>query len=127
MSKFAVTYSLSHIHEVTVGIEAEDEAAAIRTAESLFDAGDIWDDTPAVPLLHDDFEEAPCALLEFKAEPVSEFTRDSTVEVLRLHSASRDLLHALEALIVWADYLGGFQAPQWKQASAAIAKAKGDH
>jgi hypothetical protein len=53
--------------------------------------------------------------------------RDNTVEVMRLQNASRDLLHALEALIVWAEYLGGFQAPQWKQARAAIAKAKGDH
>lgn len=55
--KYLVKYTLPYEHRVMVGIEAESREAAIARAESLFDQGEIWDDTPAVPLLGDDFEE----------------------------------------------------------------------
>src|SRR5699024_5278034 len=61
MTKYVVKYTLSYLHRVEVGIEADDPDKAVEQAEQLFDDGDIWDDTPACPLLFDDFEEDPGA------------------------------------------------------------------
>ncbi|HSH28976.1 MAG TPA: hypothetical protein VK971_03625 [Thiohalobacter sp.] len=55
--KYIVEYTLPYLHRVQVGIVAESEQAAIAKAERLFHEGEIWDDTPDVPLLFDDFEE----------------------------------------------------------------------
>jgi hypothetical protein len=57
MRRFVVQYELPYTHRVQVGIEAETPEQAIAKAQALFDAGDIWDDTPDVPLLLDDYEE----------------------------------------------------------------------
>lgn len=57
MKRFVVQYSLPFDHIVQVGIEAQTPEHAIAKAQALFDAGDIWDDTPEVPLLLDEFEE----------------------------------------------------------------------
>ena len=56
--KYVVQYTLPYTHRVMVGIEAEGAEDAIVKAEERFDCGDIWDDTPEVPLLYDDFEES---------------------------------------------------------------------
>jgi hypothetical protein len=43
----------------------------------------------------------------------------------RVLAAAPRMLNALEELIAWADYMGGFESPQWEQARAALAKATG--
>ena len=55
--KFIVSYTLPYVHQVMVGIEAASEEAALNKAQAFFDEGSIWDDTPQLPLLLDDFEE----------------------------------------------------------------------
>ena len=55
--KFIVSYTLPYVHRVMVGIEAASEEAALTKAQALFDEGSLWDDTPRLPLLLDDFEE----------------------------------------------------------------------
>jgi hypothetical protein len=55
--KYVIQYTLPYEHRVMVGIEATSRDEAIARASELFDQGDIWDDTPEVPLLFDDFEE----------------------------------------------------------------------
>ena len=42
-----------------------------------------------------------------------------------LHVAAPDLLEALEQLLEWESRMGGWGAPCWEQAHAAIAKATG--
>ena len=66
--KYVVQYTLPYEHRVMVGIEADSSDEAVRKAESLFDAGDIWQDTAAVPLLFDDYEEAGDSSLHFTVE-----------------------------------------------------------
>ena len=55
--RYVVEYELPYVHTVQVGIEAASSEAAEQRASALFDAGEIWDDTPDVPLLYDDFDE----------------------------------------------------------------------
>ena len=55
--KFIVSYTLPYVHRVMVGIEADTEETAIARASAHFNEGSIWDDTPRLPLLFDDYEE----------------------------------------------------------------------
>lgn len=55
--KYVVQYELPYVHRVQVGIEAESQEEAIAKAQQLFDSGDIWNDTPDIALLFDDYEE----------------------------------------------------------------------
>jgi len=42
-----------------------------------------------------------------------------------LFAASPEMLEALKALTAWASMMGGWEAPAWDAARAAIAKATG--
>ena len=66
--KYVVQYTLPYEHRVMVGIEAGSSDEAIRKAESLFDQGDIWQDTAEGPLLLDDFDEVGDSPLHFTVE-----------------------------------------------------------
>lgn len=70
--KHVVEYALAYNHIVRVGIDADTEAEAIAKAKELFDAGDIWNNTPAVPLLMDEFEEQEDNLLDFVVHSVAD-------------------------------------------------------
>lgn len=66
--KYVVQYTLPYVHRVMVGIDAGSSEEAIRKAESLFDAGDIWQDSAEVPLLLDDYDETGNGPLHFTVE-----------------------------------------------------------
>jgi len=66
--KYVVQYTLPYVHRVMVGIVADNPHAAIKRAEALFDAGDLWQDTDEVPLLFDDYDEAGEGPLQFTVE-----------------------------------------------------------
>lgn len=114
--KFVVSYSLPYKHHVQVGIKAETAEAATAKAGQLFDQGDIWDNTPEVPLLMDEFEEADGTLL-FKVEqeiPDGDFPapHGSVKELTRRNAAflaARQLVEAFDkgeanhGSIDWAD------------------------
>lgn len=72
--KHVVRYKLAYDHVVCVGIDAVSSEAAIGRAQALFEAGTLWDDTPDVPLLQDDYEEQDDNVLEFE---VLESSRES--------------------------------------------------
>lgn len=44
---------------------------------------------------------------------------------MRLIAAAPELLAALRALLEWEALMGGWEAPAWSQAHAAVAKAAG--
>lgn len=92
MKKFIVEYTLPYEHRVQVGICAHDPDTAVADAEKLFDAGDIWDDTPDVPLLFDDYEEKgeDAESLQFivVAEVQEWPTVDSSVSYIRRREAA---------------------------------------
>ena len=66
--KYVVQYTLPYEHRVMVGIKADNSEEAIARAESLFDQGDIWQDTAEVPLLLDDYDETDDGPLQFTVE-----------------------------------------------------------
>ena len=75
MAKYVVTYTLPYEHVVRVGIEADTAQAAQTIAESAFNDGVLWDNTPTMPLLMDEFEETGDAGVPvlFQATPVTEW------------------------------------------------------
>lgn len=85
---FMVGYSLDHTHRVVVGIRAASADAACAIARAGFDAGTLWDDTPDMPLLYDDYDE-----LNFDATSVATWpAADVSVRAVRLHAAAHRLL-----------------------------------
>jgi len=66
--KYIVQYTLPYTHRVMVGIDADSSDEAIKKAQSLFDAGDIWQDSAEVPLLLDDYDERGDGPLHFTVE-----------------------------------------------------------
>lgn len=75
MKKYCVSYTIDYHHRVVVGCEAVSEAHAIEQAQTAFDCGEIWEDTEAMPLLFDDYEEVEGETLVFSAEEVAEFPK----------------------------------------------------
>jgi hypothetical protein len=63
--KYVIQYTLPYEHRVMVGITADSSEEAVARAESLFDQGDIWQDTVEVPLLLDDYDETGDSPLQF--------------------------------------------------------------
>jgi hypothetical protein len=82
--KFAVTYEIDYTHRVMVGVTAPDAEAAKQLASDAFAEGTLWDDTEAMPLLFDDYEEVDGETLRFSAEAVSNFpAADASVQALK--------------------------------------------
>lgn len=96
MKKFNVTYEIDYVHRVMVGIEAQNKQAA--QAEQAFDQGVIWDDTEAMPLLYDDFDEQEGESLIFIAQQVSDFPEpDGSVKEIKRRQFAFDACRALLA------------------------------
>ena len=96
--KFVVSYSLPYTHTVSVGVTAPDEAGACAAASAAFDEGTIWDDTPEMPLLYDDYEEVDGAALVFDAVSAQgSFQRDASVAFLQRRERAIKACKALVA------------------------------
>ncbi|WP_269503951.1 hypothetical protein [Burkholderia sp. IMCC1007] len=90
---FMVGYSFDHTHRVVIGIRAASGDAACAIARAAFDAGTLWDDTPDMPQLYDDYEEIDGQVLNFDATPVAAWpTADVSVRAVKLHVAAHRLL-----------------------------------
>jgi hypothetical protein len=102
MKKYLVEYELPYVHTVQVGIEAESDADAIAQAREAFLQASIWDNTPDMPLLYDQYEEAAPIKheLEFKvvdevdAWPEPDFSVTSYIETQVAKVACRLLIAA---------------------------------
>lgn len=90
---FMVGYTLDHAHRVVVGVRATSAKAACAIARTAFDAGTLWDDTPDMPLLYDDYEELDGQILSFDATAVTAWpAADASVRTVGLHAAAHRLL-----------------------------------
>jgi hypothetical protein len=115
MPKFLVDYSLTYEHVVRVGVSARGPESAVKKAQAAFDAGTIWDDTTAMPLLYDDYEESDNTL-SFTVTPVKAFPPPCTsVATMKRHNASR----AMELLL--AEMLPGLD-DEYRARAAEILK-----
>lgn len=70
--KYVVEYSLAYDYTVRVGVTAASVEDAKAKAGAAFDAGTIWDDTPDMPLLYDEYDEQEDNTLEFFATAAGE-------------------------------------------------------
>jgi hypothetical protein len=104
-----VEYTLDYAHRVQVGILSDSDEEAIDKAQAAIDAGTIWDDTPEMPLLFDDYEEKEGETLAFQVV--------ATVDAWPIPDASvlqqRRTANAMEAcrLLVVADSMRGLNGP----------------
>lgn len=120
--KFEVSYTLPYRHYVTVGITARSAAAAKKAARAAFENQTLWDDTPAMPLLQDWFEEDGDGgeALVFESREVSDFVVQSCVREARRQALMQ---RACEALVAaYARAVQG-QSVEWEEVDAAYALA----
>lgn len=89
MKLFEVEYRLPYDHLVVVGVKATSSTAAVTKVVTALNEGNIWDNTPDMPLLVDDYGETS-AVLGFKVKEVSAFKADSSVQekVLEGHASN---------------------------------------
>lgn len=72
--KYIVEYELPYVHRVQVGIEASSPEEAESIARKAADAGTLFDDTPSMPMLTDEFVEVDDgSTLEFQATETAEW------------------------------------------------------
>jgi hypothetical protein len=99
--KFIVEYELPYTHVVRVGISSATPEEAIHKADSKFSDCTLWDDTPEVPLLYDDYEENGDAgdVLKFKVVgEVGEWPdKDASVKALENDRLARRVCELLLA------------------------------
>ena len=87
--KFVVSYVLDYVHQVSVGIEALDQAEALQIAEQAFNDALIWDNTETLPLLSDDYLESGDEGVVWECEQVEQFPEpDGSVRQLNREQAA---------------------------------------
>ena len=87
--KFIVSYVLDYVHQISVGIEAQDQAEALQIAEQAFNEAFIWDNTEAIPLLSDEYLESGDESMVWQCEQVEHFPDpDHSVRALSREKAA---------------------------------------
>lgn len=89
-----VEYTLDYVHRVQVAVPSVSDMDAVAIAEQAFNDATIWDDTPEMPLLYDDFEESQDNTLRFEVVDVVGCMddlppRDGSVAALRQRASAR--------------------------------------
>lgn len=90
--KFLVEYELPYVHLVRVGIQAKNEESAISIADQAFTDCTLWDNTPEMPLLYDDYEETGDSgdALKFKVGEYQEWPEPEVcVKIIERDAAAR--------------------------------------
>lgn len=96
---YVVEYELPYTHRVQVGVYATDAEDAAEKAEEAFYAGALWDNTPEMPLLFDEYEEEGDAgtPLEFRVVAMGAFPEpEGSVRQYMRDQKARAALSALE-------------------------------
>lgn len=101
--KHVATYRLNLIHSVSVGVSAPDGRTARAIAEKALSLGTLWDDSPQMPLLYDEYEEDEDAASQWQWEvrEVGDFP-PADASVTR-HAARGKAFDACRALVAACD------------------------
>ncbi|MFM0307791.1 hypothetical protein P0D71_08315 [Paraburkholderia sp. RL17-383-BIF-A] len=90
---YMIGYTLDYSHRVVVGVRAASADEACRHAHAAFDIGTLWDDTPDMPLLYDDYEELDGQTLRFDATAVVAWpVAHASARMAQVHAAADRLL-----------------------------------
>ena len=82
--RYEVSYEVPYTHRVTVGVTARSKEEAIQIASEAFDAATLWENTPDMPLLEDEYyEKDDGSVFGFEAERVETFTEDASASAVR--------------------------------------------
>jgi hypothetical protein len=93
---FVVSYEIDDVHRVSVGIEAESPELAQQIAEQAFNEATIWDDTAAMPLLADDYQESGDERLVWECVAVEQWPApDTSVQQLKKEQAAMHVCRGL--------------------------------
>jgi hypothetical protein len=93
---FVVSYEIDYVHRVSVGIEAESPEVAQQIAEQAFNEATIWDDTAAMPLLADDYQESSDERLVWESVAVERWPApDTSVQQLKKEQAAMQVCRGL--------------------------------
>jgi hypothetical protein len=96
MQHVVVSYEIDYVHRVSVGIEAESPEVAQQIAEQAFNEATIWDDTAAMPLLADDYQESGDERLVWECVAVERWPApDDPVQQLKKDQAAMQVCRGL--------------------------------
>jgi len=106
--KFMVSYEINYVHRVSVGITAADPHLARQLAEQAFSNATIWDNSPAMPLLSDEYHESgnksldwDCVEVEYLPEP------DFSVEQIQRQQMAFRVCWGLVEAFEYAELVSG--------------------
>jgi hypothetical protein len=93
---FVVSYEIDYVHRVSVGIEAESPEVAQQIAEQAFNEATIGDDTAAMPLLADDYQESGDESMVWECVAVERWPApDTSVQQLKKEQAAIQVCRGL--------------------------------
>lgn len=93
---YEVSYIQGQSQKVTVGVVAEDGESALQTAKAAFDAGTFWDDSPAMPLLSDEFQAEEGQAIVWECQAVEAFRNpNASVRALKAQALALQACRAM--------------------------------
>ncbi|OQW65100.1 MAG: hypothetical protein BVN35_22315 [Proteobacteria bacterium ST_bin11] len=106
--RFFVSYEIDYVHRVSVGVIAEHPEQARQLAEQAFNDATIWDDTPNMPLLSDEFHEVEGESLMWECVEVEHWpAADHSIQQLKQDHAAIQVCRGLVTAYTAGEARGG--------------------
>ena len=106
--RFFVSYEIDYVHRVSVGVVAEHPEQARELAEQAFNDATIWDDTPLMPLLSDEFHEVEGESLIWECVEVEQWpAADHSIQQLKQDQTAMQVCRGLVTAYTAGEARGG--------------------
>ena len=106
--RFFVSYEIDYVHRVSVGVIAEHPEQARQLAEQAFNNATIWDDTPIMPLLSDEFHEVEDESLIWECVEVDQWpAADHSIQQLKQDHTAMQVCRSLVTAYETGEACGG--------------------
>lgn len=120
--RFFVSYEIDYVHRVSVGVVAEGSEQARQLAEQAFNDATIWDDTPIMPLLSDEFHEVEDESLIWECVEVEQWpSPDHSIRQLKRDHAAMQVCRGLITAYETGEACGG--SIDWRDLEALLSLA----